>query len=233
MLSDADSRAAYDRYGFDGLKGRPHDRLRRTSASATSSTSSSAAACSTRCCATPAACGARPAAARRRRAATTSRRAVELDLAEAVFGVTKEVEVKADVACETCDGQRRAARHRARDVPAVPRQRAHARGLQPGRLRPVHPHQHLQRVPRPGHASSRSPCETCRGTGSVRGDAHRHGRGPGRHRRRAAPAPRAARAAPARQGGRPGDLYVADHASSRTSTSCATATTSSTGSTSP
>ena len=72
---------------------------------------------------------------RRRRAGAARRRrrgrASSSTFAEAVFGVSKDVEVRAEIACATCAGSGATAGHRARAVPAVPRQRAHARGLQP------------------------------------------------------------------------------------------------------
>ena len=133
---------------------------------------------------------------------------VELDLVEAVFGVSRDVEVRADVACETCEGSGAKPGTGPRDLPAVPRHRPHARGQLAGRLRPVHPHQHLQPVPRAGHhraralrdvprhraaraprAPSRSTCRPASTTASACALTR-----PGRRRR-----PRARR---------PGDLYV-------------------------
>lgn len=103
VLSDADSRAAYDRYGFEGLRGRQmtdfenvgfgdlfniffgggmFDSVLRDSGGMWGTAGGSA----------PAPRG------------DDIEVRVELEFAEAVFGVTKDVEVVADAACETCGG---------------------------------------------------------------------------------------------------------------------------------
>ena len=112
---------------------------------------------------------------------------LDLTFAEAVFGVTKDVEVTADAPCDTCGGSGAKAGTGREAVPAVPRQRAHARGLQPRRVRPVHPHQHLQRVPRPGE-HRQGPVRDVPRHGPRAPDAHGARRGARRHRRGPAPA---------------------------------------------
>jgi len=103
VLSDADTRAAYDRYGFDGLKGRPltdfehvgfgdlfniffgggmFDSVLRDAAGGWGA----------------AAGGAPPPRG------DDVETALRLTLAEAVFGAAKDVEVATDVRCEGCDG---------------------------------------------------------------------------------------------------------------------------------
>ncbi len=103
VLSDADSRAAYDHYGFDGLRGRQmtdfehvgfgdlfniffgggmFDSVLRDAGGAWGAAGGSA----------PAPRG------------DDIETALHLTFAESVFGVTKDVEVTADASCETCAG---------------------------------------------------------------------------------------------------------------------------------
>jgi len=103
VLSDADSRAAYDRYGFDGLRGRPmtdfdhvsfqdlfsvffgggmFDSVLRDSGGMWGAASGTA----------PAPRG------------DDVEAELSLTFSESVFGTTKEVEVEADAPCETCAG---------------------------------------------------------------------------------------------------------------------------------
>lgn len=104
ILSDSDSRAAYDRYGFDGLKGRPmtdfdhvgfadlfniffgggmfDSVLRDVGGRGPWGTAGGAAPL------------------RGNDAEVT----IDLELKEAVFGTKREVKVKADVACDACAG---------------------------------------------------------------------------------------------------------------------------------
>ena len=105
VLSDADSRAAYDRYGFDGIKGRPMtdfshfgfadlfdvffggDMFGSVLRGAGGPQGSWGAS-----------------------GGTTAPRgddivtAVEIEFVESVFGVTKEVEIEADALCDACAG---------------------------------------------------------------------------------------------------------------------------------
>jgi molecular chaperone DnaJ len=103
VLSDADTRAAYDRYGFDGLRGRPmtdfehvgfgdlfniffgggmFDSVLRDSGGMWGAAGGS---------------GAAP-------RGDDIEVYLELTFAEAMFGVTKDVEVTADAPCDTCGG---------------------------------------------------------------------------------------------------------------------------------
>lgn len=206
VLSDADSRAAYDHYGFDGLRGRPmtdfehvgfndlfniffgggmFDSVLRDSAGMWGAATGNA----------PAPRG------------DDIETGLEITFAEAVFGVTTEVEITADATCETCGGS----------------------GARPGTGRESCPQCHgsgrMREVSSLGGFGQfirtstcnlcrgqgtivREPCETCRGTGRTRAqrtvsvevpagidDGQRlrlNGKG-------------GAGAA----GGRPGDLYVA------------------------
>ncbi len=231
VLSDDQTRAAYDRYGFDGLKGQTvPDFSQFGFADLFDVFFGGGATRSARCCAAPAA----PARGARRpwrarRAATTSRSRSRSSSSRRIFGVTTEVDVRVDIACETCGGS----------------------GARPGTGRETCPQ--CQGTGRMREVSSlggfgqfirTSTCNVCRGQGSIvrepcetlpgHGQAARHphddGRDTGRHRRRAASAAqrrrrrrrtRRARRRPVRAG----------HGSKPTSASCATATISSIGST--
>jgi len=168
VLSNPDSRAAYDRYGFDGLKGRAapdfsgfgfadlfdaffgggdmFGSVLRDAARGGAWTTGG------------------PGAAPRGEDLHVT---VELDLREAVFGTTREVEVKADVPCETCGGTGA--------VPGTGREtcpQCHGSG----RVREVSSlggfGQFIRTSTCPlcrGQGTIvKQPCETCRGTGKQR-----------------------------------------------------------------
>ncbi|MEZ5126400.1 MAG: J domain-containing protein [Thermoleophilia bacterium] len=201
-LSDADSRAAYDRYGFDGLKGRSHIDFEHVGFSdlfniffgggfdsALRDTGMWGSAGS----------------------APTPRGddvevAVKLTFGESIFGATKEVEVRADQQCETCGGS----------------------GARPGTGRESCPQCHgsgrMREVSSLGGFGQfvrtstcnvcrgqgtivKDPCETCRGTGRVRGTRTVKVDVPAgiAHGQRLRLGGEGGAAA---QGGRPGDLYV-------------------------
>jgi molecular chaperone DnaJ len=207
VLSDADARAAYDRYGFDGLKGRPltdfdhvgfgdlfnvffgggmFDSVLRDAAGGGWSAAS----------------GRSPAP--RGEDVETS---LELTFAEAVFGVAKEVELETDVPCETCGGSGSA--------PGTGRETCpQCRGG--GRMREVSSLGGFGQFVRTSTCSLcrgrgtivREPCDSCRGVGTRRerrtvkvevpaGIAH------GQRLRLTGEGGAGA------QGGRAGDLYVA------------------------
>lgn len=165
VLSDADSRAAYDRYGFDGLRGRPmtdfehvgfgdlfniffgggmFDSVLRDSG------------------VWGGAGGAQPAP----RGDDIETR-LELTFAESVFGVTRDVEVTADAVCATCSGS--GAR------PGTGREQCpQCQGS--GRVREVSSLGGFGQFIRTSTCSVcrgqgsivKEPCETCLGTGRVR-----------------------------------------------------------------
>ena len=149
--------------------------------------------------------------------------ALSLTFAESVFGVTKDVEVTADVVCETCAGS----------------------GAKPGTGREQCPQCHgsgrMREVSSLGGFGQfirtstcnvcrgqgtivKEPCETCLGTGRQRQTRTVPVDVPGRHLRRAAPAPggRRRRRRPRRQARRPVRLHRRRAARGL---QCATATT--------
>lgn len=166
VLSDADSRAAYDHYGFDGLRGRQmtdfehvgfgdlfnvffgggmFDSVLRDAGGMWG-----------------AATGGTPAP----RGDDVETR-LDLTFAEAVFGVTKDVEVTADSACETCSGSGAKAGTGREQCP-----QCHGSG----RMREVSSlggfGQFIRtstcNVCRGQGTIVKEPCETCLGTGRVR-----------------------------------------------------------------
>ncbi|MCX6364324.1 MAG: molecular chaperone DnaJ [Actinobacteria bacterium] len=205
VLSDADTRAAYDRYGFDGLKGRHmtdfehvgfndlfniffgggmFDSVLRDAGGMWGAASGSA----------PAPRG------------DDIEVGLELTLAEAVFGVSHDVEVTAEDRCATCDGS----------------------GARPGTGRDACPQCHGSGRMREvsslggfGQFVRTSTCNVCRGRGSIVNDPCEDCRGTGRVRgtRTVAVQVPAGIADGQRlrltgdggagaQGGRSGDLYV-------------------------
>lgn len=150
VLSDPDSRAAYDHYGFDGLKGRPMvdfeqfgfsdlfnaffgggmfgDALRNAAGGPFAAAGTAAEA------------GANVAVA------------IELSLAEAATGVTRRVPVTADVFCDRCGGSGA--------QPGTQRRRCSVCGGS-GRVRQVSSIGGFGQFIRTGL------CEACRGQGSV------------------------------------------------------------------
>ncbi len=166
VLSDADSRAAYDRYGFDGLRGRPMTDFEHVGfgdlfniffgGSPFDSVLRNAGGM------WGAAAGSPP----QPRGADVDAR-LELTFAESVFGVSRDVEVTAEVTCETCEGS----------------------GARPGTGHETCPQCHgsgrMREVSSMGGFGQfirtvtcsvcrgqgrivQEPCETCRGTGRVR-----------------------------------------------------------------
>ncbi len=201
-LSDPDSRAAYDRYGFEGLKGRSHIDYEHVGFSDLFNIFFGGGFDSAlRDTGMWGAGGGAP-------APRGDDVEVKLDLSftEAVFGTAKEVEVRAEEQCETCGGS----------------------GARPGTGRETCPQCHgsgrMREVSSLGGFGQfvrtstcnvcrgqgsivKDPCETCRGTGRVRG-THTvkvdvpAGIDHGQRLRLSGEGGAAA------QGGRPGDLYV-------------------------
>ncbi len=230
MLSNPETRSAYDHYGFDGLRGQQVPDFGQFGFNDLfniffgGGTFDSRAARRRR---------RHVGRGRRRRPGAARRGHRRRRHADALRGRLRRQEVdRGDERRHLRDllRQRRAPGHRAGHLPAVPRQRPHARGVEPRRLRAVHPHEHLQPLPRAGHDRQRPVRDLPRHRPRAR-DAHRGGRAAGRHRRRA-DADRARRRRRRRAGRPPRRPARGRRASSPTSTSCATATTSSTASTS-
>ena len=170
VLSDADTRAAYDHYGFDGLKGRPmidfdqfgfsdlfnvffgggggmFDSVLRDAGGAWGATTGSAPA---------------------PRGDDVEVR-VELELREAVFGASREVEITADAVCEDCKGSGAKAGTGRETCPQC-------KGS--GRMREVSSLGGFGQFIRTSTCSIcrgqgtivKEPCSTCRGTGKRRGN---------------------------------------------------------------
>ncbi len=94
VLSDADQRAAYDRYGFDGLRGRSSGGAGFSSVDDVFSAFGDLFGDFF---------GGRGGGRRQPRGADL-RLDLQLSFAEAVWGVTKDVQVSRDVSCATCSG---------------------------------------------------------------------------------------------------------------------------------
>lgn len=103
VLSDADSRAAYDRYGFDGLKGRPMTDFEHVGFGDLFNIFFGGSPFDSVLRDANGMWGAAAGAGPQPRGADVDVQ-LELDFAEAVFGVSREVDVTADVTCETCGG---------------------------------------------------------------------------------------------------------------------------------
>jgi molecular chaperone DnaJ len=166
VLSNTESRAAYDRFGFDGLRGRPMTDFAHVDfadlfdvffgGDVFGSVLRDAGAAGP--------WGATRAPSPRGEDVHV---AVELELREAVFGVKKDVVVTADVACESCAGSGAA--------PGTGRETCpQCRGS--GRVREVSSIGGFGQFIRTNTCSLcrgqgtivQSPCETCRGTGKQR-----------------------------------------------------------------
>jgi len=169
VLSDADSRAAYDHYGFAGLKGRSVPDFSGFGFSdlfdaffGGGDMFGSVLRDAARGGAWAA--GGGPGAAPRGEDLHVT---IELELRDAVFGVTREVEVKADVACESCRGTGAAAGTGRESCPQC-------RGS--GRVREVSSLGGFGQFVRTSTCPVcrgqgtivQQPCETCRGTGKQR-----------------------------------------------------------------
>ena len=185
ILSDAERRAVYDRYGYEGLElARLRLRLRTASArSPTSSTRSSAATRSARSAAAAAAAACR---------AATWRVEVEISLER---GGARRRRWRSSTtlvdACEHCDGNGAEPGTPIETCTTLrgrrPAARGHAHGVRPARARRRSATSAAARARCP-----REPCTACAGRGrKARAQDARRGH-PGRHRRRAAhPAHRA------------------------------------------
>ena len=205
VISDPDTRAAYDRYGFDGLRGRQmtdfehlgfNDLFNIFFGGGFDSVLRDAGG------AWGAATGSAPPPRGEDVEAT-----VELTFSEAVFGVSKEVEVRADAPCEECEGS----------------------GASPGTGRETCPQCHGSGRMREvsslggfGQFIRTSTCNVCRGRGSIVKEPCKKCRGAGRLRvARTVTVDIPAGIADGQriryngdggagaQGGRSGDLYVA------------------------
>lgn len=206
VLSDAETRAAYDRYGFDGLRGRPMTDFDHVSFQDLFSVFFGGGMFDSVLRDTGggmwgAASGASPAPR-----GDDVEVELELAFAESVFGVTREVEVAADVACETCDGSGAA--------PGTGREQCpQCKGS--GRMREV------SSLGGFGQFIRTSTCSVCRGRGTIVAQpcATCHGTGRRRATRTVKVEVPAGIAGGQRlrlggeggagaQGGRPGDLFV-------------------------
>ena len=202
-LSDADSRAAYDRYGFDGLKGRSHIDYEHVGFNDLFNIFFGGGFDSAlRDAAMWGGAGGSPAPRGDDIEVTMT-----LSFSEAVFGVVKEVEVTADEACATCSGS--GAR-----VGTGREQCPQCHGS--GRMREV------SSLGGFGQFVRTSTCNVCRGQGTIVQDPCPDCRGTGRKRgthsvKVEVPAGIAhgqrlrlsGEGGAGAQGGRPGDLYVA------------------------
>jgi molecular chaperone DnaJ len=166
VLSDADSRAAYDRYGFDGLRGRPMTDFDHVSFQDLFSVFFGGGMFDSVL---------RDSGGMRGAAAGTAPAPrgddveieVRLSFSESVFGTSKEVDVEADAACETCAGSGAA--------PGTGREQCpQCKGS--GRMREVSSLGGFGQFIRTSTCSVcrgrgtivAQPCETCRGTGRLR-----------------------------------------------------------------
>lgn len=166
VLSDADSRAAYDRYGFDGLRGRPMTDFEHVGFGDLFNIFFGGSPFDSVLRDAGGMWGTAAGSAPPPRGADVDVR-MGLTFAEAVFGVSREVEVRADVTCETCGGSG-AKRGTGRET--CPQ--CHGSG----RVREVSSMGGFGQFIRTSTCSVcrgqgtivREPCETCRGTGRTR-----------------------------------------------------------------
>ena len=208
VLSDPESRGAYDRWGFDGLKGRPHtdfdhvgfsDLFSMFFGGGFDSVLRDAAGWGG-----PASGGAAPVPR-----GDDVEVSVELDLREAVFGVAREVELKTDVVCSECEGSGARVGTGRETCPQC-------QGS--GRTREVSSLGGFGQFIRTSTCSLcrgqgsivKEPCEKCRGTGKVRAKRTVKveipaGIDDGQRLRLTG------EGGAGSQGGRPGDLYVQVH----------------------
>ncbi|HJW74537.1 MAG TPA: molecular chaperone DnaJ [Thermoleophilia bacterium] len=166
VLSNSETRAAYDRFGFDGLRGRQMTDFAHIDFADLFDVffGGDIFGSVLRDAGTAGPWGATRAPSPR---GEDVHAAVELDLREAVFGVKKEVTVTADVACEACAGSGA--------TPGTGRETCpQCRGS--GRVREVSSIGGYGQFIRTNTCSLcrgqgtivQSPCETCRGTGKQR-----------------------------------------------------------------
>ena len=205
VLSNAESRAAYDRYGFDGLRGRQMTDFEHVGFQDLFNVFFGGGMFDSVLRDAGGMWGAAGGGTPTPRGDDVD---VKLDLtfAEAVFGVTKDVEVTADVTCDTCGGS----------------------GARPGTGRETCPQCHGSGRMREvsslggfGQFIRTSTCSVCRGQGSIVNDPCETCRGVGRSRATrtvsvAVPAGisdgqrlrLSGEGSAGSRGGRPGDLYV-------------------------
>jgi molecular chaperone DnaJ len=167
VLSNSDTRAAYDRYGFDGLRGRQMTDFSRVDFADLFDVFFGGGDIFGSVLRDAGAAGSWGASGSPSPRGEDVHAVVELDLHEAVFGVTKEVTVDTDVACETCAGSGA--------KPGTGRETCpQCRGS--GRVREVSSIGGFGQFIRTSTCSLcrgqgtivESPCETCRGTGKQR-----------------------------------------------------------------
>ena len=206
VLSNDETRAVYDRYGFDGLRGRPMTDFAHIDfadlfgaffgGDVFGSVLRDAGA------AGPWGAAGGPAPR-----GEDIQAAVELDLREAVFGVTREIAVKGDVACEACSGSGA--------TPGTGRETCpQCRGS--GRMREV------SSIGGFGQFIRTSTCSLCRGQGTIVKDPCQTCRGTGKQRKERAISVEipagiddgqrlrlSGEGGAGGAGARPGDLYVA------------------------
>ena len=205
VLSDGDSRAAYDRYGFDGLKGRPLTDFEHVGFGDLFNIFFGGGMFDSVLRDAGGAWGAATGGAPPPRGDDVEV-SLELTLAESVFGAAREVDVAADVRCEDCGGSGAAAGTGRETCP-----QCHGSG----RMREISSLGGFGQFVRTstctvcrGRGSIvREPCEGCRGTGRLRATRTVSveipaGIADGQRLRLTGEGGSGA------QGGRPGDLYV-------------------------
>ncbi|HOT24206.1 MAG TPA: molecular chaperone DnaJ [Thermoleophilia bacterium] len=166
VLSDEDARAAYDRYGFDGLRGRPMTDFDHVSFQDLFNVFFGGGMFDSVLRDARGAWGAAGGAAPAPRGDDVEVE-LELSFAEAVFGASKDVEVIADVACEACGGSGAA--------PGAGREQCpQCRGS--GRVREV------SNLGGFGQFVRTSTCPVCRGQGTIVAQPCETCRGTGRRR---------------------------------------------------
>ena len=206
VLNDADTRAAYDRYGFDGLRGRRMTDFEHVGFNDLFNAFFGGGMFDSVLRDAGGMWGGAAGSAPQPRGDDVEA-VLELSFAESVFGVSKDVEVRADAACATCGGS----------------------GARPGTGRDACPQCHGSGRMREvsslggfGQFIRTSTCSLCRGQGSIVQDPCEDCRGAGRLRATRnvtvdVPAGIAdgqrlrlsGEGGAGAQGGRPGDLYVA------------------------
>ena len=196
VLSDAEKRTAYDRFGHAGLQG-------FDSAAASTAWTSAASATSSRRSSAARPPGAAPA---RRSAGADRRIDIEIEFEEAAFGIEREIEVERVERCRRCAGSGERARL---EVAALQYLRGQRPGpaRQPQLLRPVREHRHLPAVPRRRAARSPTPARSAAGPGASASSGPRR-QDPGRRQRRRAHAPERRRRRRRERRRRRATLYV-------------------------
>jgi len=205
VLSDADARAAYDHYGFDGLRGRQMTDFEHVGFGDLFNIFFGGGMFDSVLRDAGGMWGAATGSAPAPRGDDVETR-LELTFAEAVFGVTKEVEVKADATCDTCSGSGAKSGTGREECP-----QCHGSG----RMREVSSLGGFGQFIRTSTCTVcrgqgtivKQPCETCLGTGRVRQTRTvpvdvPAGISDGQRLRLAGEGGAGSR------GGRPGDLYV-------------------------